>query len=131
MTNARVTRPLGGGVALCTGASRGIGRGIALRLAREGADCAITYRRNETAAAETVAAVEALGRRAHAERLERAEPQQVGPVFERIVAVLGRVDILIANAAATAFRPVLEQKPHNVRRTFAISVDSFVAVVQD
>jgi enoyl-[acyl-carrier protein] reductase III len=40
------------------------------------------------------------------------------------------VDILIANAPATAFRPVLEQKPHNVRRTFAISVDSFVAMAQ-
>ena len=100
-----MTRPLEGRVALVTGASRGIGRGIALRLAREGADCAITYRRNETAAAEAVAAVEALGRRAHAEQLDLAEPEQVGPVFERIVAVLGRVDILIANAAATASEP--------------------------
>ena len=125
-----MTRPLEGRVALVTGASRGIGRGIALQLARDGADCAITYRRNETAATEAVAAVEALGRRAHAEQLDLAEPEQVGPVFERIVAVLGRVDILIANAAATAFRPVLEQKPHNVRRTFAISVDSFVAMAQ-
>src|SRR5437867_869276 len=42
----------------------------------------------------------------------------------------GRVDVLVASAAATAFRPMLEQKPHNVRRTFAISVDAFVAAVQ-
>ena len=128
--SVRVTPPLEGRVALVTGASRGIGRGVALWLARDGADCAITYRRNEAAAAETVAAVEALGRRAHAERLDLAEPEQVGPVFDRIVAVFGRVDILVANAAATAFRPVLEQKAHNVRRTFAISVDSFVAMAQ-
>jgi enoyl-[acyl-carrier protein] reductase III len=123
-------RPLEGRVAVVTGASRGIGRGIALRLARDGADCAITYRRNEAAAAEAVAAVAALGRRAHAERLDLAEPDQVGPAFERIAAAFGRLDILVASAAATAFRPVLEQKPHNVRRTFSISVDSFVAMAQ-
>jgi enoyl-[acyl-carrier protein] reductase III len=123
-------RPLEGRVAVVTGASRGIGRGIALRLARDGADCVITYRRNEAAAAEAAAAVTALGRRAHAERLDLAEPDQVGPAFERIAAAFGRLDILVASAAATAFRPLLEQKPHNVRRTFSISVDSFVAMAQ-
>lgn len=121
---------LEGRVAVVTGGSRGIGRGIALHLAREGADCVITYRRNEAAAAEVVAALRAVGRRAHAERLDLSEPEQVGPAFERIAGALGRVDVLVANAAATAFRPVLEQKPHNVRRTFAISVDSFVAMAQ-
>jgi enoyl-[acyl-carrier protein] reductase III len=125
-----VTRPLEGRVAVVTGGSRGIGRGIALRLADDGADCVITYRRNGAAAAEVVAALEALGRRARAERLDLGEPEQVGPAFERIGAAFGRVDVLVANAAATAFRPVLEQKLHNVRRTFAISVDAFVAMAQ-
>ncbi len=126
----RVTSSLAGRVAVVTGGSRGIGRGVVLRLARDGADCVITYRRNEAAAEETVRAVEALGRRAHAERLELAEPEQVGPLFERVAARFGRVDVLVANAAATAFRPLLEQKPHNIRRTFAISVDAFVAMAQ-
>ncbi|HKW93642.1 MAG TPA: SDR family oxidoreductase [Methylomirabilota bacterium] len=121
---------LAGRVAVVTGGSRGIGRGIALRLARDGADCVITYRRNEEAAVEAVRAVEALGRRAIAERLELSEPEQVGPLFERVAAAFGRVDVLVANAAATAFRPLLEQKPHNVRRTFAISVDAFLAMAQ-
>ena len=125
-----MTPPLQGRVAVVTGGSRGIGRGIALRLARDGADCAITYRRNEAAAADAVSAIAALGRRAHAERLDLAESDQVGPAFERIAAAFGRVDILVANAAATAFRPLLDQKPHNVRRTFAISVDSLVAMAQ-
>jgi enoyl-[acyl-carrier protein] reductase III len=123
-------RPLEGRVAVVTGGSRGIGRGIALHLARDGADCVITYRKNDAAAAETVSALEALGGRARAERLDLAEPSLVGPAFERIAAAFGRVDVLVANAAATAFRPALEQKPHNVRRTFAISVDSLVAMVQ-
>jgi enoyl-[acyl-carrier protein] reductase III len=125
-----VSGPLAGRVAVVTGGSRGIGRGIALHLAREGADCVITYRRNDAAAADTVVALEATGRRARAERLELAEPDQVGPAFERIGAAFGRVDVLVANAAAAAFRPVLEQKPHNVRRTFAITVDAFVAMTQ-
>ena len=94
--------PLEGRVAVVTGGSRGIGRGIAVHLARAGADCVITYRRDEAAAAETVAALEATGRRARAERLELAEPEQVGPAFERIGAAFGRVDVLVANAAASS-----------------------------
>ena len=47
-----------------------------------------------------------------------------------MTASLGRLDVLVASAAATAFRPLLEQKPHNVARTFAISVESFVVAVQ-
>ena len=117
-------------MAVITGGSRGIGRGIALRLARDGAHCAITYRKDAPSALEAVAELEALGVRAVAERLELAELEQVAPVFERIGAALGRVDVLVANAAAAAFRPVLEQKAHNVRRTFAISVDAFVAMTQ-
>lgn len=125
-----MSRPLEGRVAVVTGGSRGIGRGIALRLARDGAHCVITYRKDAATAAGTVATLEALGVRARAEPLELAEPEQVGPVFERIAAAFGRVDVLVANAAATAFRPLLEQKMHNVRRTFAISVDAFLALAQ-
>jgi enoyl-[acyl-carrier protein] reductase III len=125
-----MTRPLEGRVAVVTGGSRGIGLGIARRLARDGAHCAITYRKDAAAAAAAVAGLEALGVRARAEQLELGEPEQVGPAVARIAADFGRVDVLVANAAATAFRPVLEQKAHNVRRTFAISVDALVALAQ-
>ena len=121
---------LAGRVAVVTGGSRGIGRGIALRLAADGADCAITYRREEARAREVVAEIERLGRRGRAVPVDLGEPAQIGPAIGRIAEDLGRVDILVANAAATAFRPLLEQKVHNVDRTFAISVDSFVAAVQ-
>jgi enoyl-[acyl-carrier protein] reductase III len=117
-------------VAVVTGASRGMGRAIALRLAREGADCVLTYRRSEDLAREAVAEIERLGRRALALPLELGDPAQVGPAFERVAQALGRVDVLVASAAATAFRPLLEQRPHNVERTLAISVHSLIAMVQ-
>ncbi len=116
--------------AVVTGATRGVGRALALRLARDGADCAVTYRRREDLAREVTAEIERLGRRALALPLDLGEPDAVAPVLARIAAVFGRVDVLIANAAATAFRPLLGQKPHNVRRTFGISVDAFLAAVQ-
>lgn len=121
---------LEGRVAIVTGASRGMGRAIALRLAREGADCAITYRRNEGLAGEVAREVETLGRRAMALRLELAEPDGVAPAIERVKAAWGHADILVASAAATAFRPLLEQRAHNAARTFAISVHSLLALVQ-
>jgi len=123
-------RPLDGRVAVVTGGSRGMGRAIALRLARAGAHCAITYRRSGELAREVVEAVEQEGVKGLAVPLELGEPSRVRPVIERIGETFGRVDILVASAAATAFRPMLEQREHNVRRTFAISVESFIAAVQ-
>ncbi len=126
MTTDRLT----GRIAVVTGASRGLGRAIALHLARDGADCAVTYRRREDLAKETVTEIEKLGRRALGVPLDLGDVDGVEAAFARIAETFGRIDVLVANAAATAFRPVLAQKPHNVRRTFAISVDAFVAAVQ-
>ena len=125
-----MSRPFEGRVAVITGGARGIGRGIALRFARDGADCVITYRRGADVAAGVVRELEREGIKARAVPLELAEPTQVPAVFERIGEIFGRVDILVANAAATSFRPLAEQKEHNVRRTFSITVDSFIAAVQ-
>jgi enoyl-[acyl-carrier protein] reductase III len=121
---------LAGRAALVTGGSRGIGRAIARRLAAEGADCAITYRRNEEAARGAVAEIEATGRRGLALPLDLGEPASAGRVVEEVGERFGRLDVLVASAAATAFRPMLEQKEHNVRRTLAVSVEAFVALVQ-
>jgi len=121
---------LTGRVAVVTGGSRGMGRAIALALARAGADCAITYRSNAAAGQEAAEEVERLGRRALALALDLREPDAVGPGIERIGQTFGRLDVLVANAAATAFRPMLEQKLYNVERTLAITVKSFVTAVQ-
>ena len=71
-----------------------------------------------------------MGSRAMALPLALDEPSQVPGVIASAAEKLGGLDILVANATATAFRPILEQKPHNVWKTFAISVESFVASVQ-
>jgi enoyl-[acyl-carrier protein] reductase III len=123
-------RPFEGRVAVITGGTRGIGRAIVSRLARDGAHCVITYRRSEALAGEVVDAVEREGVKGLALALDLIEPSQVSAVIEEVGETFGRLDILVANAAATAFRSLLQQKEHNVRRTLAISVDSFIALVQ-
>ena len=96
--------PLAGRVAVVTGGSREMGRAIPLDLARRGADCVFTYRQNAALASEVAAEIERLGPRALALAVELAEPERVVRVFEKIRAEFGRLDILVANAAATACR---------------------------
>ncbi|MBI1786846.1 MAG: SDR family oxidoreductase [Acidobacteria bacterium] len=91
--------PLAGRTALVTGASRGIGRAIALRLARDGAPVAVNYR-EQTAQAEAVAAeIRAGGGRALAVKADVADAAQVRGMVERVAGELGPVELLINNAA--------------------------------
>jgi 3-oxoacyl-[acyl-carrier protein] reductase len=84
--------------ALVTGASRGIGAGIAKALAAEGADVAITYEKSGDAAAQIVRAIQALGRRAIAIQADSADAAAVQASVELTVAELGGLDILVNNA---------------------------------
>lgn len=121
---------MAGRIALVTGGSRGIGRAVALRLAAAGDTVYLNYKRNEEAAQETAALAAASRGRAIPCRADLEDPAAVAALFARVQAEAGALDVLVANAAATAFRPILDQKPHNLRRTFALSVDSFVQSVQ-
>ena len=89
---------LSGRVALVTGGGRGIGRGIALALAEDGADIAVNYRKDAAAAQETVAAIEKLGRRARAYAASVDSYDDDQRMVEAAVKDLGFVDILINNA---------------------------------
>ncbi len=101
---------LSGRVALVTGASRGIGARLARGLAEAGADVAVTAR-TETALADTVRAIEGLGRRALAIAHDAAEVAAAGSVVERIEATLGPLDILVVNAGIEEVRPSIEVDP--------------------
>jgi 3-oxoacyl-[acyl-carrier protein] reductase len=92
---------LGGKSAVVTGGSRGLGRAIALRLAAQGADVAISYRGNEAAATETVAAIEALGRRALAVAADVRDPAAAERLIAAALDAFGKIDILVNNAGIT------------------------------
>jgi 3-oxoacyl-[acyl-carrier protein] reductase len=92
---------LGGKVALVTGGARGIGRGIVLRLAGQGADVAFSYRGNAAAAAATAGEVEALGRRALAIQADVKEPEAADAVVKQTLEAFAKVDILVNNAGIT------------------------------
>jgi 3-oxoacyl-[acyl-carrier protein] reductase len=92
---------LDGKVALVTGGSRGIGRGIVTRLATQGADIAFTYRGNQSAASETVAVVEGLGRRGLAIQGDVRDPATAEAAVKAAIEAYGKVDILVNNAGIT------------------------------
>lgn len=89
---------LHGRAALVTGASGDIGTAIGLALARAGADIAVGYVGNVERAASTVAAIERLGRRATAVRLDQTQPDEIDSAVGATASSLGRLDILINNA---------------------------------
>ena len=97
-----------GRVALVTGGSRGIGRAIALRLAREGADVAIGFFRNREAAEKTVAEIEEIGRRALAVRGHIGDTEKVGEIVGAVSTELGAPTIVVSNAASGVLRPLDE-----------------------
>ena len=92
---------LKGKVALVTGASRGIGRAIALRLAQAGADIALIYASNGQAAQEAAGQVEALGVRALALRADVSDFAQAQSAYAQVKEALGAPDILVNNAGIT------------------------------
>lgn len=100
-SSAPSSLPLAGRVALVTGAGRGIGRAIALALARHGADIAINYASNDKAAAEVAGEIRALGRRAELFKCNIADDVAVHAMGEEIRKVFPKIDILVNNAGIT------------------------------
>lgn len=119
-----------GKVALITGSSRGIGKAIALRLAEEGADVVVHYRRQTAAAEATAAAVASFGRRTLVVQAELGEAAAVRDMFNRVRETFGFLDIFVANAASTAFKSLLQLQQHHLEKTFAITVNALVLAVQ-
>src|SRR6266511_3320997 len=92
-------RDFQGRVALVTGGSRGIGRAVALRLARSGADVVLSYASRQEDAAKTAAEIEGLGRRAAAFRCDASKPEEVHRLVDEARKALGPIDLL-AHAGA-------------------------------
>ncbi|MFJ4657239.1 SDR family NAD(P)-dependent oxidoreductase [Nocardia sp. NPDC088792] len=111
---------LSGRVALVTGGSRGIGRATALALAEDGADIAVNYRRDAEAAAEVVAEIEKLGRRALAVQASVDSAEDDERMVAQVLDAFGFVDILVNNAGiASRGRFVAETDPAELHRVIA------------
>jgi len=113
--------PLSGRRALVTGGGRGIGRALALALGAAGADVALTYVRNAEAAAETVAALEKLGRRAHSYQGSIAEPEAVDRAVGAAADDLGGLDLVVSNAGiASRGRTVADTDPAELEKVLRV-----------
>jgi NAD(P)-dependent dehydrogenase (short-subunit alcohol dehydrogenase family) len=97
-----------GKVALVTGASKGVGKGIALELAAAGCDVAVNYNRDETGARATVDEIVGLGRRAIAVAGDVSQSAQVEKMLQETLQAFGRLDILVNNAGIQTWKPLLD-----------------------
>ena len=121
---------LAGKRALVTGASRGIGAAIALALADQGADVAITYERSAERAADIVRAIEAKGRRAIAIQADSADASAVKRSVDDAAERLGGLDILVNNAGIARGGPVAEMSLADIDAILDVNVRSVVLASQ-
>ena len=121
---------LAGRTALVTGASRGIGRGIAERLGSEGARVAVHYGRSESAAKETVAAIEAAGGSAFAIGVELGRQGDVDALWEEFDRHADGLDILVNNAGIGKSRSIEEMDEEEYDRLFAVNVKAPFFIVK-
>ena len=99
-----------GRVAVVTGGGRGIGRAVAVRLANEGANVAISYRSNDTAAEEVAEEVKVAGAECEIFKGDVASPEDVDALFKGVGEVLGPVEILVNNAGLTRDNLMMRMK---------------------
>ena len=100
--------PLTGKIALVTGSGQGIGRAIAQRLAKLGADVVVNYRSNTNAATETRTSIEALGRRCTLIQADVRQEEEVTRLFAEATQTLGPITILVNNAGTTRDKLILQ-----------------------
>ncbi|ABO66419.1 MULTISPECIES: 3-oxoacyl-[acyl-carrier-protein] reductase [Geobacillus] len=101
---------LEGKIALVTGASRGIGRAVALELARQGANVAVNYAGSEAKANEVVDMIRSLGREAFAVQADVARAEDVERMVKTVLDQFGRLDILVNNAGITRDNLLMRMK---------------------
>jgi 3-oxoacyl-[acyl-carrier protein] reductase len=111
-------------IALVTGASRGIGKAIALALADAGANVAVNYRERKAQAEETAIAIRALGRKAVAFQADVSNAEAVTNLIRHVETALGPIDILVNNAGIAVRRSLDELTEEDFDRTIATNLKS-------
>ncbi len=111
-----------GRVAIITGSSRNVGRGIALRLAEEGADIVANYVSNADAALETINMIKILGRKAMAIQADVSNYNEVNDMIDRTIDNFGKVDILVNNAGVASTTPIWDVMEEEFDKTISINL---------
>lgn len=117
-------------VALVTGASRGIGRACAMKLAECGYDIAVNFNSNEAKAQEVVSAIEALGRRAIAVKADTADLKAVQNMFREVHKAFGRLDVLVNNAGVVDDAYLLMINEDSLSRSLDINIKGYFHCAQ-
>ena len=107
---------LSGKTALVTGASKGVGKGIALELARQGCDVAVNYNTDASGANATCVEINQMGRRAIAMQADVGKAEQVDRMFAAFTAAFPKLDILVNNAGVQTWKPLLELEERDWNR---------------
>ncbi|MBS1054107.1 acetoin reductase [Gluconobacter kondonii] len=121
--------PLSGKVAAVTGAAQGIGKAIALRLAKDGADVILLDVKQDILV-QTAKEVEALGRRAVALTADISHRDQFATTLREAADTLGGLDIMVNNAGICQVKPVLEIEPAEIEKIFSINVQGVLWGIQ-
>lgn len=121
---------LSGKVALVTGASRGIGRYAAQRLARDGARIAVHFGHNEAAARETLTMIKGAGGDAFTVRADLAEPHAAKGLWEAFDAYADHVDIIVNNAGVVVYGDIDEVVEEDFERLYAVNVKAPLFIIQ-
>ncbi len=116
--------------ALVTGGSRGIGAAIAIALAENGADVALTFQQSAESAAAVVQKIEALGRRGVAIQADSADPVAIERSVAQAVEALGGLDILVNNAAIALYDTIADFKVEDIDALLAVNVRGPVLATQ-
>ncbi len=118
-------------VALVTGSSRGLGREIAIQLAKEGYDMAINFARNRKKAEEVQAEIKALGRKCELFRANIGDVDKTRVMFSEIKATFGRLDLFVSNAASGVLKPLMELEQTHWDWTMNINARAFLFASQE
>ena len=121
---------ISGKVAIVTGASKGIGAGIAVRLAADGAQVVVNYSRNAEDADAVVQKIVAIGGRAIAVRADLAQPAQIQPLIDAAMNAYGRLDILVNNASVYKSDTLDTVTPESFDEHFHLNVRGLLLTTQ-
>ncbi|KXK62282.1 short-chain dehydrogenase [Micromonospora rosaria] len=115
-----------GKTALITGSSRGIGRALALTLAKGGCSVVVNYKKNADLAEQVRTEIEELGAKAVTVAADVEQPEEIDRLFATAEAEFGGLDFFVCNAAASSFKNILDLRPHHLDRSYAMNMRAFV-----